>query len=355
MIELKKIVSVVLCVSVLLLMCACSKDDGSAVISYKSGTKTVCSLDSSFMYFWISVQKSVYTTVAAAYENGWEQVVDEQNGTTLCDLLMTESEESAKKLLVIEYLHDHVYKLKLSDEQKDSVSSRIESLVSRYGSENALNTKLSQFGADKNTLSRYYELMMKQNNLYDCFYGENGKFPVSEEDKKQYFKDNYSVADHIFFNTDASGQTDTDSETLAQTKREVAESVYDRIKNAGEDFNTLKAQYNEDSFAQNYYPYGFFVTNDSTFPAEFTSAVMTMNVGDVTMVETPGTGIHIIRKLAMDENLYNAYDSVLQNITDALCAENFAQRIGEYTDNAVVNRAAVDSYDPMLIPEFVLN
>lgn len=352
---MKKLISVFLCAAMLICACSCSKDDGGAVVSYKSGTKTVCSLDSSFMYFWISLQKSVYTTVAAAYENGWEQVIDEQKGTTLCDLLMTESEESAKKLLVIEYLHDNVYKLKLSDAQKDSVSSQIENLISRYGSETELNTKLSQFGADKNTLSRYYELMMKQNNLYDCFYGENGKFPVSEDAKKQYFKDNYSIADHIFFNTDASGQTDTDSETLAQNKREAAKSVYDRIKNAGEDFDTLKAQYNEDSFAQSYYPKGFFVTNDSTFPAEFASAVMTMSVGDITMVETPGTGIHIIRKLPMDENLYNAYDSVLQNITDTLCAEDFAARIGEYTDNAVVNRTAMDSYDPMLIPEFALD
>ena len=57
----------------------------------------------------------------------------------------------------------------------------------------------------------------------------------------------------------------------------------------------------------------------------------------------------------MDENLYNAYDSVLQSITDTLCAEDFAARIGEYTDNAAVNRAAMDSYDPMLIPEFALD
>lgn len=371
---LKKIVCILLCVSAVMLS-SCSETENNVVVSYKSGSKNQYSLDSGFMYFWISLQKSVYATVADTYENGWEQIVDEKEGTTLADLLMTESKESAKKLIVIEYLHDSVYKLTLSDTQKDTVANRLDSLTQSFGSETALNSALSRYGADKNTIKKYYELMLKQNNLYEHFYGENGIFQISEQDKKQYFEDNYSIADHIYFKfptenaeteqieqaagngeTDEAGKTDNseDLETLIQQKRDKAFSVYQRIKNAGEDFDTLKAEYDEDTFDESYYPKGFFVTNDSSFPVEFTSAIMSMNVGDITMVETPDTGVHIIRKLKMDSSLYNEYDAVLQSITSALCAEDFASRIGEYTENVSVDEHAFESYDPMLIPAFAL-
>ena len=339
----------------LIATCSCTHKGGAEIIRYSDMGKTVCSFDSGFIYFWISIQKSVYTAVADSYENGWEHIVDEENGTTLYDLLMTESVESAKKLLAVEYMHDKAYKLSLTDAQKDSVSSQLEKLVSQYGSENALDSALSQFGADRQTLKRYYELAMKQNNLYEYFYGENGIYKIDEQLKKDYFENNYSIADHIFFNTASSdGASDEEKSAFEDSKRQLAKSVYDMIKNAGEDFAAMKAKYNEDTFADSYYPKGFFVTNDSTFPAEFTSAVMSMKPGEISYAEAPGKGIHIIRELEMDSSLYNAYDSVLESITNALAAEDFSARIDEYAKNVYCDESAVESYDPAVIPAFAL-
>ncbi len=354
---LNKTLCIILCICTLFL-CACSGNTPAGVINYRNGSKVLYSFDTGFMYFWISLQKSMYSSVAQSYEDGWEHIIDSDNNTTLYDLLMTESRESAKRLISVEYIHDKVYEIQLSDKQNDSIEKQVDNLVSRYGSKNALDSALSRYGADTDTLRRYYSLMLKQNNLYSYFYDEGGVFAISEEAKQKYFNDNYSIADHIFFKFPTKQDVesnDADLATLKAQKKKTASEVFSAIKSAGADFDTLKEQYDEDVHAKELYPYGFFVTNDSSFPPEFTSAVLGMSVGDIATVETPDTGIHIIRKKQMDSSLYNAYESVEASINDALCAEDFSKRIDGYTSNVTINEGQFASFDPKLIPEFSLN
>jgi len=336
-----------------------SKPGQNAMTYVGEDGKSLGSVDKSFMYFWISIQKSMYSSVADSYENGWDQVVDEQNGTTLNDLLMTESTESAKKLLAIEYLHDDVYDIGLADEQKDSIDSQVDKLAENYGSREALENKLSEFGASIETLRRYYELRLKQSDLFSYFYDENGKFVVSEDAKKAYFSEKYSIVNHIFFNTAGTQKEDGTTVSLPDEqkaqKKQTSEEVYSMIKNGLGDFDALKTQYDEDTYATQYYPYGFFVTNDSSFPTEFTTAAMNLAVGEITYVETPGTGYHILKKLPMDQNLYSVYGNVYESISTNLETDDFNARIAEYTANVTQDDAIMGEFDPALIPVFALN
>lgn len=340
------------------ILCACSNKSGQAVVEYKVNGKTQGSIDTGFMYFWISFQKSMYSSVASNYEDGWEHIVDDEKGNDLYDLLLTESKESARKLLAIEYMHDKEYKLKLSDEVEKELHNQLESYVSLYGSVQVLESELSKYGASINTLRRYFQLMLKQNALLEHLYGKEGKELPSNEEIKAFFKDNYVIVDHIFFSLAGGVKEDgtvvSMPEEDIQKQREKAREVYNRITALGEDFDTLKEEYTEDIYVEQYYPHGFFVTNDSAFPAEFTGAVMTLSVGEVSIVENAQSGIHIVKRLPMDENLYNAYDDVYANLVSAVSSENFTKLITERAQNAVVNDALFEDYDPSVIEAFAL-
>ncbi len=361
MLKMKRTMKRFLCaaLSVLLVVfCACSSEPAPAVVEYKADGATQGFLDTGFMYFWISFQKNMYSSVAQSYVDGWEHIVDPEKGTNLYDLLLTESVESAKKLLAIEYMHDKEYGLELTDEKKEQLDEQIESYISAYGSKSALNSELSKYGANINTLRRYFELMLKQNALLDYLYGENGIDLPQEEQLKEFFKNNYVIADHIFFSiaggTKEDGTVVSLPEEEIERKRSLARDVYNRATALGEDFDTLKAEYSEDVFASEYYPHGFFVTNNSAFPAEFTGAVMALSDGETTLVETAKTGVHVVKRLPMDENFYNAYDDVYVQLVSAVSSERFSTLIAEKAQNAFVDEALIANYSPEVIPAFKL-
>ena len=344
--------------AMLVFMCACTKNTQSAVIEYKSGGKTVGSIDTGFMYFWISFQKNMYEPVANSYEEGWNHITNEEMGEDLYDLLLTEASESAKKLLAIEYIHDKEYKLKLSDEQKDALEKQIESYITSYGSKAALESELSKYGASVETLKRYFELMLKQNALFEYMCRQNAAIVTSEEELKEYFKRNYVIADHIFFSiaggTKEDGTVVSLPEEEIEAKKNLSRDVYTRIVSLGEDFDELKEQYNEDVFATQYYPHGFFVTNDGTFPAEFVNAVFSDTEAEIVYAETPKTGFHVIRRLPMDESLYNAYSDVYTKLSSAVKSAAFANTISEKAGNAYLNEELFSNYNPEVIPSFRL-
>ncbi len=351
---LRKCLSVVVCVCMVAL-CSCSEQEGA--VSFKNAGKVENSIDASFMYFWISLQKSLYVGVAEQYEDGWEHVIDKESGTTVNTLLMTEAKESAKNLVIAEYLHDTEYKLKVTDEQKDTIDAQWDSLVSQMGSESNLESALSKYGASKNTLKRYYTLMVKQTNLYTHLYGENGGYAPSEQEKQDYFVKNYGIADHIFFKypvNDENGNELSKEKALEMSEQKIREAygVYETIVNAGGDFDELKKMYNEDAQGDAVYPSGFCVTNNGAFPAEFTSKVLELKAGQTAVVETPGVGVHIVRKHEMNPKMYSSYEDVYNSITQALCEADFKARLEKYASGVVFDESVLSSYNPSLILAF---
>ena len=145
------------------------------------------------------------------------------------------------------------------------------------------------------------------------------------------------------------------SEIEVSQKRMTAQNVYNQLVSAGADFDALKEQYNEDKSSETYYPKGFFVTDDGAFPDDFTQTSLKLAEGQIALVETPGVGIHIIKKLPMDKSLYNLYQDVYMNIFDVLTTKDFGDQIDAYIGNASVNESLMKKFKPSVIPAFSLN
>lgn len=353
---LKKICALILCAAMLFAVSCGDSTKSADLVKYTKDGKTMSSIDESFSYFLVSVYKSMYKSVAASRDEGWDAVVDEQNGTTLGDLLLEQVAETAKSLVMTEYLHDREFSLKLSDEQKDSVKQQVESLYSMYGGKEGFETALSNFGATSKTIERYFELMIKENNLTDYLYGENGKRAITQEAMKQYFETNYVIVDDILFSTQ--GTTKDDGTVVSMPRAEVDAlhekvlEIHDSIKNGEKDYYEIKEQYNEDKAAATYYPKGFFVTDDNTFPADFVDIAKRLEVGQVGFVKLASSGFHILKRLPMDASLYNAYEDVYMNISNAMQKSDYASLKALHQKNITVNEQGFKKFDVSKIPEF---
>ena len=339
-----------------LIMClpmlfSCASNDKATVMSVESGEN----VSVNFLYLLTSIQKSMYSDMVNSYGGDWETVVNEQTGETFSDILYDLVLNSAKSSLICEYLHDNVYGLSLTDEQNQSIDNQIQSMEKNYGSKELLEEQLSKYSADIETLKRYFELSIKQANLYNAFYGESGVHKIADEQIMKYFEYNYSVVTHIYFNTVSKVKPDGTAVSLTDEekaqKESIAKEVYNRIL-AGEDFFELRTQYSEDAYESEYYPNGFFVTYDTAFPTDFTVASMEMQVGDTRYVDSDGSGVHIIRKLPMNAQLYNSDQTVYLTIKQNLCGSDFDQRIAQYFEIISIDQEQLSKLLVNVVPAF---
>ena len=102
----------------------CADSAKEAAISMEGGG----TVSINFMYLLASIQKSMYADVVAD-GGSWDMVVNAEKGTTLSDVLYDVTVKAAKSSLICEYLHDKVYKLSLTDEQKSSVDKQMNALA----------------------------------------------------------------------------------------------------------------------------------------------------------------------------------------------------------------------------------
>ena len=204
--------------------------------------------------------------------------------------------------------------------------------MSTAGSEKNFDDMLSEYSADKETFKRYLELTVKQLRLQNYLYGTDGVSKIADEKIKETFVNEYAVVTHIYFNTVTTTTADgkiisLDEESAAQ-KKALAENVYNSLA-AGEDFAALKAEYSEDTYESEYYPNGFFVTNDNTFPTAFTTAALEMAEGEYRLVDS-GNGLHIMYKKPMDESLYNSDPDIYNKIYSRLMSVDFGALMQSY-------------------------
>ena len=130
----KRITAVLLaCLFCVIAFAGCADSAKEAAISMEGGG----TVSVNFMYLLASIQKSMYADVVAD-GGSWDMVVNAEKGTTLSDVLYDVTVKAAKSSLICEYLHDKVYKLTLTDEQKSSIDKQMNALVQKAVSQEAL-------------------------------------------------------------------------------------------------------------------------------------------------------------------------------------------------------------------------
>lgn len=160
---------------------------------------------------------------------------------------------------------------------------------------------------------------------------------LTEDEKREYFKNHYLRAKHVLITVD----DDTDDAT-AKAK---AEEVLEKAKN-GEDFDALIKEYGEDPGMAGS-PEGYVFT-DGTMVQEFEDGTKSIQPGELTLVKT-SYGYHVIQRLDLEESteyFARAYNSVVDEIdsvaANGLFEEQLEKWVEEYGITVTVHDETVD-------------
>ena len=193
--------------------------------------------------------------------------------------------------------------LKLSyNEQKEMASVRRNSIAST--TKDAYLNQIAQFGFSDQTYQNFMYISQCYQALNDYYFGENGVNTPSDEDIQKYYEDNYITAKHILITTvdPASGET---KRTDEEAKKE-AQSILDRI-NAGEDFDTLRNQYSEETGLSNN-PNGYTFT-EGQMVTEFYDGAKALAEDEVSELVKSNYGYHIIKRVKLDDSQLDNFKS----------------------------------------------
>ena len=348
------------CFFVLLSVCSCGEKNNNIAMEYRdSQGKLTSTVTQGLMSLWIGVQKDSsadYLAFVDAMEDGWNMVLDGESGQTFKELYLRDCTLSLRNLLAVEYLHDYVYGFEFSDEQQKSVENKIAELSSSFGSRKAFESEMQKYGATVEDFERYLCLMLKQTTLINTFYSENGMRAVTEEKKKEYFENNYSVVYHIFFDTRGHVKDDGTTVSLTQEEKQekldFAKQVYEKIQRGEISFEQALLNYTEDAYASSHSG-GYFVTRDRKYPDEFTDAAFGLVVGEITLVQSQ-SGVHIIKRFPMDAQLYDDDEQVYASITQNLITEDFSGLVSSVSGGVKMNDDIIGELDASLIKPFSL-
>lgn len=351
---MKKLVKTLSALSlcVLLMLTSCSKTRDVIYCADDSG-KVVSAMNENMFSYSISEKKT--ETLAALGANAdsadlWN-MPSAQDGKTVGDMMLQSIVNSGKVMVASGYMFEDTKKA--SDSARDvlekaeleiekNVDNLIEQLTRSVGSKSKLESYLAQFGTNIKNLRAYYTLYFKQAALI-------GSFVPTEEEKKEYFAENYSIVKHILINTsfkvkdDGSRVSLSEAEIAAQLAR--ADALNIRLA-AGEDFDELWAlpEYQDaDAAGAAKYPEGYFVCEGSNFTPEFEKAALEMKPGEIRTVKST-YGVHIMKKYPMDAEKYNLYADIYSSLETAVGDLLFDEAVKPYVEKVTVNEDVVAEF-----------
>ncbi len=134
--------------------------------------------------------------------------------------------------------------LTLTEEQQAEIEKQYsEEWIKIYG-ESGMKTILKTLGLNKTEFLNLLSVEYKSNAILDYYYGENGVTPITEQDKKDYFYENYYRFKYVLLTT-----VDEDDKALPAdeivNKRNLAESLCQQAQN-GASFEELVSTHSED-------------------------------------------------------------------------------------------------------------
>lgn len=238
--------------------------------------------------------------------------------------------------------------ISLTEEEIKAAEEELNAMIQQYGGQEAFDEILAQFGL---TFDQYKDIM-DMSNIVTKFNGEAvnlGLFKeVTEDEAKAYFDKNFIKAKHILFTTMDQATGEALPEEEINKKTALAEETLAKIK-AGKDFESF-ADLNEDpGSAQQPEGYVFAVTEKITDPdekstlqqagfamvEEFEAAADALNPGEVSELVQTTYGVHIIKRVEMTAEDYDANKTTIINI---LNNAKYLKKINEWKEDYKIKK-----------------
>ena len=259
---------------------------------------------------------------------------DTGDGTTVEDLLKNQVIETMKTYVACEKLAED-NGLALTDEEIKQIDETKKKQIEEAGGRKEFVKQLEQAKIQEEAIDEMNRYGAIYEKVYNGLFGQNGKFaPSTEEIIAGVIPANARVK-HVLI------QATKDSEDY-EAKKQTAQQVQARAA-AGEDFDALIAEFNEDPGMDTYLQGYIFDANGTnydgsgTMDSAFASAAHALEVNGVSPIVETSYGFHIIKRLPLDEayineNLGTFYDSAAYEVFNAKVTEIAAELTVVKTD-----------------------
>ncbi|MBE6643292.1 MAG: hypothetical protein E7615_06535 [Ruminococcaceae bacterium] len=348
-----RVIALILCLAVCIgMMASCGKTETAMEYHGKK-------ISGNMYSYWLSQIKSSYVSSENDNDAYWDTKYS--NGQTYEDKLRQIVDYNVKVNVVCSYLFDQLG-LKLTAEEKKEINTAIDDLVSAYGSKSALNKALSAYDINYDILKDIYTVELKVTKVYDALYAEGGAREITDEILERYYLDNYAridfimIYDEMVYVRDENGKLVFDDEANAYKKQELtdeetakknalADDIMKKLEN-GENFDELKASYNEDPQADVYKDGYFISSNDiNVFGAEIVLASQEMKIGEVKKYDD-GNIIYIMKRKELTDKPYASeyYLDMFEYIVDYCEQDDFSDYMNSLIDDVKVKEDITSNY-----------
>ncbi len=186
------------------------------------------------------------------------------------------------------------YDITLSDDDKANIESYIES--SKEGmTDEEFEKSLEEAYMTKELYKFVLEVQQLEYLVYEHIINESsGILKFDDTSLMKAIDEDFVRATHILLTFK--------NEEESNTKLETANQILKKLKN-GEDFETLKEQYSEDTDLKNNTD-GYYFTHGE-FENEFEYAAFELKEGEISEVVTTEVGYHIIKRLPIEKEYVN--------------------------------------------------
>ena len=310
---MKKVISLLLVVTLLCCFVGCSGDPAAKTETVNYGTlKLSDGSDAGVDIDWSLFEYYARNTMhdyAEYYGNDVtalkESLNVDQGGTTLAEQIKSQGLEFIKNFYGVQILAKQ-HNISLTQEEKDSLAEQKRTALESGGGQENFDAFLSQ---NYLTEANYDALMENNaliNKLLSALFGEGGVHEIPKEDIVKNTSENYVRVVHILIQADPNAAD-------FQEKTNYANDVLARA-NAGEDFMALVSELSEDPGSKSQ-PDGYvfdkegYTLDGSQMVTEFVDGSWALEVGQHSGLVQTSYGYHIIKRLPLDEEYITAnYD-----------------------------------------------
>lgn len=214
----------------------------------------------------------------------WNQEIE---GEKLADKIRKDAIDDAIEEAIILYKAEQ-NGVTLSDEEKTQLDTQVNGIISTYGEDGfGLRARTMGISSVKQYAKMYAKVMALQKAEQDISKNADAYLPEDTSVLNDYIQPDGATVKHILIKNDAPAEGEP-----AEDKRALAQSVLDRI-NAGEDFDALLEEFNEDPGAT---PEGYTFGPGEMVP-EFEQASFALKIGEVSGIVESSHGYHIIKRM----------------------------------------------------------
>ena len=346
--------------AVVMILCTVTScgSEAASVITFRE-----TAIDENEYSFLMSYYKALYlySYFGLTEDNSaiWTNQISE--GVTVSDYLSALTLSSIMSTAIYVDLFDE-HGLSLTDEDIKTVDDAINSLIEKAGSKSALNSALSEFGANIDVLRAVRTNNLKVSKVQDYLYGENGIETATPAEVDIYYNENYCRVKFIFISKTLEYEHDENGDyikseegnykTRELTEEEVAakKALFADIEarvEAGEDFETLLDEYTMDT-GMMHFEDGYYITSTSSFvEKDVISTSAGLEVGKTARLET-ASGWYLIKRYDLIDGGYNK-----EEYAKAMFGGNLEQTVNDtkmqellrgYSEEVEINEDLIGEY-----------